>query len=98
MRFRFLTGTKSVTFSLMLLTSVFSMFISNTAATTMMLPFVDAFCARANRQGRPMLQSRVYSMIAIAYAANVGGTGMLTGSPPNLVLPAVRKTSFMKIY
>ncbi len=30
-------------------------------------------------------------MLSVAYAANVGGTGVMTGSPPNLVLPQVDK-------
>ena len=28
-------------------------------------------------------------LLAVAYSANIGGTGVITGSPPNLVVPEV---------
>ena len=28
-------------------------------------------------------------LMAVAYSANIGGTGVITGSPPNLVVPEV---------
>ncbi len=31
-------------------------------------------------------------LIAVAYAANIGGTGVITGSPPNLVILEVSQT------
>ena len=31
---------------------------------------------------------RTMLLLAVAYAANIGGTGLVTGSPPNLVLPS----------
>ena len=38
--------------------------------------------ARVERQRNLLLMS-------VAYSANIGGTGVITGSPPNLVVPQV---------
>ncbi len=43
----------------------------------------EAGLSESGKQRRRML------MLSVAYAANVGGTGVMTGSPPNLVLPQV---------
>ena len=37
---------------------------------------------------------RNFLLMSIAYAANIGGTGVITGSPPNLVVPDVLNTNF----
>merc|ERR1719266_1105539 len=33
-------------------------------------------------------------LLAVAYSANIGGTGVITGSPPNLVVPQVMEARF----
>jgi sodium-dependent dicarboxylate transporter 2/3/5 len=33
-------------------------------------------------------------LLAVAYSANIGGTGVITGSPPNLVVPQVMENRF----
>ena len=37
---------------------------------------------------------RNFLLMSIAYAANIGGTGVITGSPPNLVVPDVLNSNF----
>ena len=37
---------------------------------------------------------RNFLLMSIAYAANIGGTGVITGSPPNLVVPDVLSQNF----
>ena len=64
----------------MLPTAFLSMWISNTASTAMMIPILEAVLIELGPQHRHMM------MLAIAYAANVGGTGTLIGTPPNLVM------------
>ncbi len=76
-------GTRSslVMLGMMVITAIFSMFMSNTATTAMMLAVL-----------MPVLRSidvddpaRVGFALAIPFAANIGGIGTPIGTPPNAV-------------
>ncbi|MEM7627174.1 MAG: SLC13 family permease [Planctomycetota bacterium] len=75
------TRTALVMLGMMVITAVFSMFMSNTATTAMMLAVL-----------MPVLRSidaddpaRISFALAIPFAANVGGIGTPIGTPPNAV-------------
>lgn len=76
-------GTKPafVMMGLMIITALFSMFMSNTATTAMMLsilvPVLGAFSE--NDPGRTGFA------LAIPFAANIGGMGTPIGTPPNAI-------------
>lgn len=78
----------------MLATASLSLWISNTAATVMLLP-VGISCIELLRrhldEGDPATAAALRNlgtclMLGIAYGASIGGLGTLIGSPPNLVL------------
>ena len=72
---------KYVMFGLMLITAVFSMFMSNTATTAMMLsilaPVITLFGAKD--------PGRIAFALSIPVAANIGGIGTPIGTPPNAI-------------
>ena len=75
------TRPSMVMLGMMVITAVFSMFMSNTATTAMMLAVL-----------MPVLKSiegkdpaRIAFALAIPFAANIGGIGTPIGTPPNAV-------------
>lgn len=66
---------------IMLVTALFSMFMSNTATTAMMVTLVLPLLAQLPK-GDPF---RKGLMLAVPLAANIGGLGTPIGSPPNAV-------------
>jgi solute carrier family 13 (sodium-dependent dicarboxylate transporter), member 2/3/5 len=70
---------------LALSTSLLSMWISNTAATAMMLPIALGLAAPlASQHPRYPL----FVLLALAWSANIGGIATLVGSPPNAITAA----------
>jgi len=76
-----------VLFALGLTSLILSMWISNTATTAMMFPIalgvLDALYAKKEQAGSSAF--RVVLLLALAYAASIGGIGTPIGSPPNLI-------------
>jgi len=77
-------GGRRLVLGFMLATGVLSMWISNTAATLMMLPI--ALAALEESPDRKKLALPL--MLGLAYGANMGGIGTLIGTPPNLIFNA----------
>ncbi|MEN0006922.1 MAG: DASS family sodium-coupled anion symporter [Bacteroidota bacterium] len=93
-----LTGTNAngIILGFMLATAGLSMWISNTATTIMMLPIalsvIDLLTKnKANFSPKGIRYFALSMMLGIAYAANVGGTATIIGTPPNVVFSGVIK-------
>ena len=76
------SSTTSIMLGFMLLTAFMSMWISNAATSAMMLPILEAVL---DQLGLAPAERRML-LLSVAYSANVGGTGTIIGTPPNLIL------------
>ncbi|MCW8948673.1 MAG: DASS family sodium-coupled anion symporter [Sedimenticola sp.] len=86
-------GRLSVAAVLLFITAAFvSMWISNTAATAMMLPLVFGLLAKLPYEN--YRSTYWYLLLGVAYSANIGGIGTLVGSPPNVIAAAAAGISF----
>ena len=76
-------GTRSamVLLGFLLITGLFSMFVSNTATAAMMLTFLTPVF----RQLPPEGKGRIALAMSIPIAANLGGMGTPIGTPPNTI-------------
>jgi Di- and tricarboxylate transporters len=80
----------SLLLGFMLATALLSMWISNTATTLMLLPIALALLGEMERQGHSAANSRFPQalLLSMAYAASIGGTATLIGTPTNLIFAA----------
>lgn len=75
------TNPKMVIMGVMIITAIFSMFMSNTATTAMMLSILTPVLAVF----LPGDTGKIGFTLAIPIAANIGGIGTPIGTPPNAV-------------
>jgi solute carrier family 13 (sodium-dependent dicarboxylate transporter), member 2/3/5 len=89
------TEPRVVVGGFMVLTAVFSMWVSNTATVAMMLPIALSVIDAAVPSGRHALVGHPNApgsrfsrslLLGIAASASIGGVGTLIGTPPNLFL------------
>lgn len=76
-------GTKPsmVLLGFILITGIFSMFVSNTATAAMMLTFLTPVFKQMNDNGK----GRIALALSIPIAANIGGMATPIGTPPNAI-------------
>ena len=79
------TSPKRVLFGLMMVTMVFSMLISNTATTAMVIAALMPLLLKLGK-GSPTGKALI---LGIPIAATTGGMGTLIGSPPNAIAAGV---------
>lgn len=75
----------------MIATALLSMWISNTATAVMMLPIATSVISLlVDKDSKRLSKKEKYFalglMLSIAYAANIGGSMTLIGTPPNVVM------------
>ena len=73
--------SENILLGFMLVTALFSMFISNTATTAMMLTFLTPVFKQLPEAGK----GRTAMALSIPIAANLGGMGTPIGTPPNTI-------------
>jgi sodium-dependent dicarboxylate transporter 2/3/5 len=81
--------------AVMTVTAFLSMWASNTATAMVMLPIGQSIVAASDRAARGACRDFAPAlMLAIAYAATIGGMGTLIGTPPNALFAAFMETRY----
>lgn len=92
------TNIVNIILGFMIATAFLSMWISNTAATVMILPMAMAIVTQLRDNPNTIEdENQIFGkalMISIAYSSSIGGIATLIGTPTNLVLAGVVKSTF----
>lgn len=73
---------KILILTMMIISAVFSMFMSNTAAAAVLIPLAISILDSMKEQN---MEYRKTLILSIAYSATLGGVGSIIGTPPNVL-------------
>jgi sodium-dependent dicarboxylate transporter 2/3/5 len=88
------TSRRRIILSFMIATAFLSFWIANVAVVLLMLPIALAIADKEEESKEVNSKFGLALMLAIAYAASIGGTGSLIGTPPNMVFAGVVAKAF----
>lgn len=80
------TGENRLMFGIMIIAALMSAFLSNTGTAACLIPVVMGICAQAKLSASRQL-------MPLAFAAGLGGTITLIGTPPNILANVALKTA-----
>ena len=83
------TSRIKIMLSFMIATAFLSFWIANVAVVLLMLPIALAIIDKEEESETNNPKFGLALMLSIAYAASIGGTGSLIGTPPNMVFAGV---------
>ncbi|CAE6487792.1 Sodium-dependent dicarboxylate transporter sdcS [Candidatus Nitrosotenuis uzonensis] len=84
------TKPKQVVAAFILITGYLSAWMSNTAATLLVMPLATAILAAVVTKDKPKFAACL--MLGIAYAASMGGVATLIGTPPNAIFASLAQS------
>jgi|TARA_B110000263_G_scaffold62735_1_gene53973 sodium-dependent dicarboxylate transporter 2/3/5 len=89
-------GASRIVLGFMLASAFLSMWISNTATATMMLPIGLSVILELEKQFHPNETTGFSTgvMLGIGYSCSIGGISTLVGTPPNLAFARISQISF----
>ena len=87
------TNRQKLILSFMIATALLSFWIANVAVVLLMLPIAIAIIDKEEHSIHKA-NFGLAMMLSIAYAASIGGTGSLIGTPPNMVFAGVMEKMF----
>lgn len=89
------TDLKRIVLGFMVATAFLSMWISNTATSLMMLPIAIAVVVQMSQTNKGTENTFGQSlMLGIAYSASIGGIATIIGTPTNIILTGVVKSTY----
>ena len=89
------TSPSKIIAGFMFATGVLSMWVSNTASTIMMLPIALSVISMMSSEKKIVDKKfAIPLLLSIAYAASVGGTATLIGTPTNIMLASILNDNY----